>query len=128
AVVVSTTSQNNQNKGCTQVVTAPSAFTRGIRARVYPINLGSNTEANQSWLWCEGQKCAKKVDFSPGARAALTVRIDNSLTGFLFGRIKNVNLDLTPLSPSTNLIRVEADPIDVPKIRLSKIWLSRAHS
>jgi hypothetical protein len=30
--------------------------------------------------------------------------------------MKNVTLDLTALSPSTNLIRVEADPIDVPKI------------
>ena len=116
AVVVSTTSQNYQNKGCTQFVTAPCGFTRGFRARVYPINLGSNTEANQSCLWSEGQKCAKKVDFSPGARAALTVRIDNSLTGFLFGRMKNVTLDLTALSPSTNLVRIEADPIDVPKI------------
>ncbi|MEI7798352.1 MAG: hypothetical protein WCI68_06260 [Actinomycetes bacterium] len=116
AVVVSTTSQNYQNKGCAQFVTAPCAFIRGFRARVYPINLGSNTEANQSCLWSEGQKCAKKVDFSPGARAALTVRMDNSLTGFLFGRIKNVTLDLTALTSSTNLIRVEADPIDVPEI------------
>jgi hypothetical protein len=44
------------------------------------------------------------------------VRIDNSLTGFLFGRIKNVGLELTPLSTTANLLRVEADPIDVPKI------------
>ncbi len=116
AVVVSTTFQNYQNKGCTQFVTAPCAFNRGFRARVYPINLVSTTGANSNCLWNEGQKCAQKVDFSPVARAALTVRIDNSLTGFLFGRIKNVNLDLTPLSPSTNLLRVEADPIDVPKI------------
>ena len=116
AVVVSTTFQNYQNKGCTQFVTAPCAFTRGFRARVYPINLVSNTGANSNCLWYEGQKCAQKVDFSPAARAALTVRIDNSLTGFLFGRMKNVTLDLTALSPSTNLIRVEADPIDVPKI------------
>jgi len=70
AVVVSTTSQNYQNKGCAQFVTAPCAFIRGFRARVYPINLGSNTEANQSCLWSEGQKCAKKVDFSPGVLEA----------------------------------------------------------
>ena len=116
AVVVSTTFQNYQNKTCTQFVTAPCAFTRGFRARIYPINRASNTEPNQNCLWVEGQKCAKKVDFAPGSRAALSVRIDNSLTGFLFGRIKNVNLDLTPLSPTANLLRVEADPIDVPKI------------
>ena len=116
AVVVSTTFQNYQNKNCTQFVTAPCAFTRGFRARIYPINRASNTEPNQNCLWVEGQKCAKKVDFAPGSRAALSVRIDNSLTGFLFGRIKNVNLDLTPLSPTANLLRVEADPIDVPKI------------
>ena len=116
AVVVSATLQNYQNKGCTQFVTAPCAFTRGFRARIYPINRTSNIEANQECLWVEDKKCAKKVDFALGARAALTVRIDNSLTGFLFGRIKNVNLDLTPLSSTANLLRVEADPIDVPKI------------
>ncbi len=116
AVVVSTTFQNYQNKTCTQFVTTPCAFTRGFRARIYPINQASNAEPNQNCLWVEGQKCAKKVDFAPGSRAALSVRIDNSLTGFLFGRIKNVNLDLTPLSPTANLLRVEADPIDVPKI------------
>jgi hypothetical protein len=116
AVVVSTTLQNYQNKGCTQFVTTPCAFTRGFRARIYPIDRTSNIEANQNCLWVEAQKCVKKVDFAPGARAALTVRIDNSLTGFLFGRIKNVNLDLTALSPTANLLRVEAEPIDVPKI------------
>jgi hypothetical protein len=116
AVVVSATLQNYQNKGCTQFVTAPCAFTRGFRARVYPISRISSTGTNQDCLWVENQKCAKKVDFAPGARAALTVRIDNSLTGFLFGRIKNVSLNLTPLSASANLLRVEADPIDVPKI------------
>ena len=98
-VSVSTTFQNYQNKGCTQFVTAPCAFTRGFRARVYPINRTSNF-----------------VDFAPGARAAVTLRIDNLLTGFLFGRMKNVTLDLTALSSTANLLRVEADPIDVPKI------------
>jgi hypothetical protein len=116
AVSVSTTFQNYQNKGCTQYLTSPCGFTRGFRARVYPINRTSNIEANQNCLWTEEQKCVKKVDFAPGSRAALTVRIDNSLTGFLFGRMKNVTLDLTAVSPSSNLLRVEADPIDVPKI------------
>ena len=116
AVVVSATLQNFQNKGCTEFVTAPCAFTRGFRARIYPIISTASAQSNQDCLWVEDQKCAKKVDFAPGARAALSVRIDNSLTGFLFGRIKNVKLDLTPLSPTANLLRVEADPIDVPKI------------
>jgi len=98
-VSVSTTFQNYQNKGCTQFVTAPCGFTRGFRARVYPINRTSNF-----------------VDFAPGARVAVTLRIDNLLTGFLFGRMKNVTLDLTSLSSTANLLRVEADPIDVPKI------------
>ena len=98
-VSVSTTFQNSQNKGCTQFVTAPCGFTRGFRARVYPINRTSNF-----------------VDFAPGARVAVTLRIDNLLTGFLFGRMKNVTLDLSSLSSTANLLRVEADPIDVPKI------------
>ena len=98
-VSVDATFQNYQNKGCTQFVTSPCGFTRGFRARVLPIDRGSNF-----------------VDFAPGARVAVMLRIDNLLTGFLFGRMKNVTLDLTPLSSTANLLRVEADPIDVPKI------------
>ena len=116
AVSVSTTFQNYQNKGCTQYVASPCGFTRGFRARVYPIIRTSSFEANQNCLWNEEQKCVKKVDFAPGSRAALKVRIDNSLTGFLFGRMKNVTLDLTSITSTSNLLRVEADPIDVPKI------------
>ncbi len=116
AVSVSTTFQNYQNKGCTQYVTAPCGFTSGFRARVFPIAHGAITGSSETCLWTEAQDCIRAADFSAGARVALTLRIDNSLTGFLFGRMKNVNLDVKPLSTSANLLRVEANPIDVPKI------------
>jgi hypothetical protein len=116
AVSVNSTFQNFQNKGCTQYTTTPCAFTVGFRARVIPIKRVQKEGIAQKCLWVESQICVQGTDFSAGTRAALSLKMNNALTGFLFGRMKNVDLDLKPLSASTNLLRVEADPIDVPKI------------
>ena len=40
--------------------------------------------------------------------------MDSRLTGWLFGRMKDVSVDFKTLSPTTNLIRVESSAIDVP--------------
>jgi len=116
AVSVNSTFQNYQNKGCTQYTTAPCAFNVGFRARVIPIKRVQKEGTTQKCLWVESQICVQGTDFSGGTRAALNLKMNNALTGFLFGRMKNVDLDLKPLSATTNLLRVEADPIDVPKI------------
>jgi hypothetical protein len=42
--------------------------------------------------------------------------MDNSLTGFLFGRMQDVSMEVTPISKTLNALRVEASPIDVPSI------------
>ena len=64
--------------------------------------------------WTETGKCAVKSEFAGDQKIALTMQMDSRLTGWLFGRMKDVSVDFKTLSPTTNLIRVESSAIDVP--------------
>jgi hypothetical protein len=64
--------------------------------------------------WTETGKCAVRSEFAGDQKIALTMQMDSRLTGWLFGRMKDVSVDFKTLSPTTNLIRVESSAIDVP--------------
>lgn len=63
--------------------------------------------------WTEAGLCALKQEFAEGQRFALTMQMDNRLTGWLFGRMKDTSVILQALSPTTNLLRVEGGAINV---------------
>lgn len=63
--------------------------------------------------WTETGICAVKREFADGQRFALSVQMDNRLTGWLFGRMKDTAVTLQALSPTTNLLRVEGSAINV---------------
>ena len=64
--------------------------------------------------WTEVGKCAVRSDFQPDQKLALSLQIDSRLTGWLFGRMKDVSVGFKAVTPTTNLIRVESTAIDVP--------------
>jgi len=64
--------------------------------------------------WTEVGKCAVRSDFQLDQKIALTLQMDSRLTGWLFGRMKDVSIGFNALTPTTNLIRVESTAIDVP--------------
>lgn len=107
--------QNMRNKSCLTNAQACSFELGNFSANVFPVKVRPKT-ANDSCLWTENGNCAVITDFLPGTKVALTVRMDNSLTGFLFGRMQNVSMEVTPISKTLNALRVEASPIDVPSI------------
>ncbi len=63
--------------------------------------------------WTETGICAVKREFADGQRFALSMQMDNRLTGWLFGRMKDTAVTLQALSPTTNLLRVEGSAINV---------------
>ena len=63
--------------------------------------------------WTETGICAVKREFAEGQRFALTMQMDNRLTGWLFGRMKDTSVTLETLSSTTNLLRVEGSAINV---------------
>lgn len=83
----------------------------------------SRSVAGQSDDLCTSFKlketCAKRVDFAPKQRVGLTLRLPNSVTGWLNGRLQNASIQIDPLTANQNRIKVEAEPVIVPEVNVS---------
>ena len=64
--------------------------------------------------WTETGSCGRYVDFSQDTRVSLTLRMGSEMTGWLYGRMKDVNVEVTPLDKKFNKIRIEGAPIVAP--------------
>ncbi|CAN2174766.1 R-PTPc-A-E-1 domain containing protein [Candidatus Nanopelagicaceae bacterium] len=58
--------------------------------------------------------CAERVEFSPGTRVKLVMKLSNKVTGWLHGRIAKPEITVTPINDSYNTLSVAADSVDVP--------------
>jgi len=100
--------------GDTVGVQIGTAAITGFEGQVIPINYETSFTQQTPCLWKEGSRCAVRKEFSSNQTIALTTQMDNRVSGWLFGRMKQTNVTLSTLSPTTNLLRVEAEAIDVP--------------
>ena len=57
--------------------------------------------------------CAAPAQFLPNTRVALTLRMDSRVTGWLFGRMKDVDVAITSLDAKNNKLRVEATSVNL---------------
>ena len=57
--------------------------------------------------------CAAPAQFLPNSRVALTLRMDSKVTGWLFGRMKDVDVAITSLDANNNKLRVEATSVNL---------------
>lgn len=75
---------------------------------------GTNYDSLNDCAWTETESCGKYTDFSDNTRVALTLRMGSEMTGWLYGRMKDVNVEVTPLDKKFNKIRIEGAPIVAP--------------
>ena len=64
--------------------------------------------------WTELGFCAKYEDFADNTRAALTMRMGSEMTGWLYGRMKDVDVKVDPIDAKNNRIKIEAVPVNAP--------------
>lgn len=64
--------------------------------------------------WTEPGSCGKYVDFADDTRVALTLRMGSEMTGWLYGRMKDVKIDVTALDSKFNRITIEGAPVSAP--------------
>ena len=64
--------------------------------------------------WTELGFCAKYEDFAENTRVALTMRMGAEMTGWLYGRMKDVDVKVDPIDTKNNRIKIEAVPVNVP--------------
>jgi hypothetical protein len=64
--------------------------------------------------WLDSGSYGKAADFADDTRAALTLRMGNEMTGWLYGRLKDIKVDVTPLDNKFNKITIEGAPVAAP--------------
>lgn len=67
--------------------------------------------------------CIQPAELQPNTRVALSLRMDNKVTGWIFGRMKDVAMKTTALDPKHNLLRVEATSLNLMS---AKAWVKKA--
>jgi hypothetical protein len=75
--------------------------------------------------WTEKSKCGYIEDFAENTRAKLSIRIGNSLSGWLMGRMSDPIIEVKPLTANQNLLTVDSEPVAIPKFQ-KKILISKA--
>jgi hypothetical protein len=64
--------------------------------------------------WTELGFCAKYEDFADNTRVALTMRMGAEMTGWLYGRMKDVDVKVDPIDTKNNRIKIESVPVNAP--------------
>lgn len=64
--------------------------------------------------WTELGFCAKQDDFDVNTRVALTMRMGAEMTGWLYGRMQDVDVKVDPIDAKNNRIKIEAGPVIAP--------------
>jgi hypothetical protein len=99
------------------------AYVFGFNAEVVPVSFVTGSQyklaegfngGSQECVWTETEKCATPQEFGAPLPISLSFQMDNRITGWLSGRMKDTNIDFQQLSPTTNLLTVTGTPIDVP--------------
>lgn len=89
-----------------------------------PMARGSEAGANGGSAECfytvSPEICAYHQVFAPGTRIRVAVRLTNELSGWLYGRLKDPAVSVTRITNRSDLVAIEAEPVEVPK--LQTIW------
>ena len=75
---------------------------------------GSGYDSLVDCAWTETDSCGKYVDFADETRVGLTLRMGSEMTGWLYGRLKDVKIDVTALDSKFNRITIEGAPVAAP--------------
>jgi hypothetical protein len=58
--------------------------------------------------------CAYRSDFTKGTRVELELKLSNSVTGWLHGRLKNPEIKISKVDASYNSVNIAGDPVEIP--------------
>jgi hypothetical protein len=72
--------------------------------------------------------CGRIGEFPEGVRARINLRVGNSITGWLTGRLQDPVISVTPLTQSQNRLVVDALPVQVPSLVVHTMQASASDS
>jgi len=91
----------------------PAISLYGFKGSVYPVKLV--TTSNCLEFVVKGQ-CATSVNYDGTEKIALSLRMNKSLTGWIFGRMQNADFAVSQLDNDYNKIRIAGDVTFVPEL------------
>lgn len=65
-------------------------------------------------VWTELGFCAEQDDFEVSSRVSLTMRMGSEMTGWLYGRMQDVDVKIDSIDAKNNRIKIEAGPVSAP--------------
>jgi hypothetical protein len=85
-----------------------------FKGQVYPVTLKPGGICKEFAI---GTQCVNSANFSGSENLAVTLRMNKSLTGWIFGRMQNAEFSVAPLDDSYNKIRIGGDVTLVPELK-----------
>ena len=85
-----------------------------FKGQVYPVTLKPGGICKEFAI---GTQCVNSANFSGSENLAVTLRMNKSLTGWIFGRMQNADFSVAPLDDSYNKIRIGGDVTLVPELK-----------
>jgi hypothetical protein len=85
-----------------------------FKGQVYPVTLKPGGICKEFAI---GTQCVNSLNFSGSENLAVTLRMNKSLTGWIFGRMQNADFSVAPLDDSYNKIRIGGDVTLVPELK-----------
>jgi hypothetical protein len=111
----------------TAVSTAVAPVNEITDSRYFPTEIGSWMRDGVEWWWHDNGsvpgydcfatdygKCWMRTNFGPDTRVELELRLPNTLSGWLHGRLNDSSLKIEPFSEDSMKISVAADPVTIP--------------
>jgi len=85
-----------------------------FKGQVFPVTLKPGGICKEFAI---GTQCVNSANFSGSENLAVTLRMNKSLTGWIFGRMQNADFSVAPLDDSYNKIRIGGDVTLVPELK-----------
>ena len=77
--------------------------------------ISANT-SQECTSWQSGTACGVRKDFIEGQKAQLSVRLPNTITGWLHGRLKGAGISVEKFDTTQNKVTVTAENVSVPEL------------
>lgn len=88
-----------------------------VSAIVEPyVNKPLSNNSSDCNSWQSSTACGQRTDFVPGQQAQLTVRLPNTVTGWLHGRFKGATIAVDKFDANQNRLTVTAENVVVPEL------------
>lgn len=88
-----------------------------IEPYIESTNSGNPSSVCNSWQ--SGTACGERSDFVDGQKGKLTVRLPNTITGWLHGRFKGAEIAVEKFDSAQNRLTVTAETVRVPELNTS---------